>query len=88
MLNTVKIQIEALLSTRFSNELLYLSIKHRLYLHPHMWGTPLPQSIAYCVLAFAIVVEGFSVRDFPADYPLYRRLGFNHTSSYNFFLLS
>ena len=66
MLNTVKIQIETLLSTRFSNELLYLSIKHRLYLHPHMWGTPLPQSIAYCVLAFAIVVEGFSIQDFPA----------------------
>lgn len=66
MLNTVKIQIEALLSIRFSNELLCLSTKHRLYLHPLTWGTPLPQSIAYCVLAFAIVVEGFPLQDFPA----------------------
>ena len=60
------IQIETLLSIWFSYELLYLSIKHRLYLHPHMRGTLLPQSIAYCVLAFAIVVGGSPIRGFPA----------------------
>lgn len=35
-----------------------------------------------------LVVERFSVRDFAADYPLQRHLGFNHMPSNHFFLLS
>lgn len=43
-----------------------------------------PLSCAYRLL----VVERFSVRDFAADYPLPRHLGFDHMPSNHFFLLS
>ena len=46
-------------------------------------GRP-PLSCAYRLL----VVERFSIRDFAADYPLPRHLGFNHMPSSHFFLLS
>ena len=49
---------------------------------------PLPPSIAYGVLPYGIVVEPSPVQGLAADYPLIRRLGFNHALSIRFFLLS
>ena len=40
------------------------------------------------LLPKGIVVERFSIRDFAADCPLPKRLGFNHAPSNLFFLLS
>lgn len=55
------------------SRVLYLSIKNRLYLHPHMWGTPLRAPNACTLLRFTqIVVEVSSVRSLPADCPIYK----------------